>query len=199
MMRTFALTLALALALLAAPVARAEDAPKPPPAADAPAKTDAELADELFSRLGKTDDPEEAAGIIAAMERLWLRSGSDTSDLLMTRAMQAFGADDYSDALSLLDAIVVAQPDWAEGWNKRATVRFYAGDLDGSAADIAETLKRNPRHVGALMGLAAIFEQTGLKDQALQVYERALKIAPHYGPLNESADRLKAALSGERL
>ena len=98
----------------------------------------------MFDRLAKTEDPDEAAGIVGAIERLWLRSGSDTSDLLMSRAVQAMGAENYPLALSLLDTIVQTQPDWAEGWNKRATARYFSGDPKGSMADIAETLKREP-------------------------------------------------------
>jgi tetratricopeptide (TPR) repeat protein len=155
--------------------------------------------DELFDRLAKTEDADEASGIVQALEAEWMSSGSDASDLLMSRALEAFAAQDYPLSLQLLDAIVAAQPDWAEAWNKRATVRFFAGDSQGSAADVAQTLKRNPRHIGALAGLGAIFEQAGKKEDALKVYERAAAIAPHYAPVVEAVSRLKAALAGQSL
>ncbi len=192
----------LALALFGATLAHAQKAPPAAPDSAAPAppaKTTAELTDELFDRLAKSEDPEEAAGIVAAIERLWLRSGSDSSDLLMSRAIQAMGGEDYPLALSLLDVIVETQPDWAEGWNKRATARYFSGDSRGSMADIAETLKRNPRHIGALSGLGAILEEAGLREDALRAFQRALTFAPHYQPLVDSADRLKAALAGRSL
>jgi tetratricopeptide (TPR) repeat protein len=170
------------------------------PAAPAlPESTAQSRIDELFARLGKTEDADEAAGIVQAIEAEWMSSGSDASDLLMSRALEAFAAQDYPLSLQLLDAIVAAQPDWAEAWNKRATVRFFAGDSQGSAADVAQTLKRNPRHIGALAGLGAIFEQAGKKEDALKVYERAAEIAPHYAPLVEAVTRLKAALAGQSL
>ena len=126
-------------------------------------------------------------------------SGSDTSDLLMSRALQAMQGKSYPLALEVLDAIVDLQPDWAEGWNKRATVRWLAGDSKGSMADIAETLKLEPRHLGALSGLGAILEEAGQREEALRVYQRGLDIAPNYGPMKDAVKRLKAAVAGQTL
>ena len=115
------------------------------------------------------------------------------------RARQAIGAEEYPDALKILDPTIALLPDWAEGWNARATARYLDDDYDGSMADIAQTLKREPRHLGALMGMAAILEARGKKEDALKVYERALAIAPHWRNAQEAADKLKAALAGEEL
>ena len=133
------------------------------------------------------------------MLRAYAESGSDTADLLLRRARQAIGAEEYPDALKILDATIALQPDWAEGWNARATARYLDDDYDGSMADIAQTLKREPRHLGALMGMAAILEARGKTEDALKVYEQALAIAPHWRNAQEAADRLKAALAGEEL
>jgi tetratricopeptide (TPR) repeat protein len=184
---------------LAAASAAASDAPQSKPTPDVQAKSSIETVDELFDRLAKADDEDEAAGIVGALEAMWMRSGSDTGELLASRALGAFAAQDYSLALSLLDTVVAVDPDWAEGWNERATVRFHAGDAMGSAADVAETLKRNPRHIGALAGLAAILEEAGQRDNALKVYERALKLAPHYKPLEDATNELKAKMAGQAL
>ena len=100
------------------------------------------------------------------------------------------------DALKILDATIALLPDWAEGWNARATARYLDDDYNGSMADIAQTLKREPQHLGALMGMAAILEARGKKEDALKVYERALAIAPHWRNAQEAADKLKAALAG---
>jgi tetratricopeptide (TPR) repeat protein len=199
--------LALAIALAASAPVRADDA-RPPDAtgqtqtkapAEPEAKTPAEAEAELFDRLARTQDSDEAAGIVSALGRLWLESGSDTSDLLMSRALQALQGKSYPLALEVLDAIVDLQPDWAEGWNKRATVRWLAGDSKGSMADIAETLKLEPRHLGALAGLGAILEEAGQREEALHVYQRGLDIAPNYGPMKDAVKRLKAALAGQTL
>ena len=193
MLRFAALSFALAIGLTG--LARAADPAPPSP----PAKTATEQADELFDRLAKTTDGEEAAGIVSALERLRLRSGSDASDLLMARAVQAMEGENYPLALSLLDSIVDLRPDWTEAWNKRATVRYFAGDSRGSMADIAETLKREPRHIGALAGMGAILEEAGRREDALRAYQRGLDIAPHYQPMKEAFDRLKAELAGQAL
>jgi len=193
MLRFAALSFALAIGLTG--LARAADPAPPSP----PAKTATEQTDELFDRLAKTTDGEEAAGIVSALERLRLRSGSDASDLLMARALQAMEGENYPLALSLLDSIVDLRPDWTEAWNKRATVRYFAGDSRGSMADIAETLKREPRHIGALAGMGAILEEAGRREDALRAYQRGLDIAPHYQPMKEAFDRLKAELAGQAL
>jgi tetratricopeptide (TPR) repeat protein len=200
--------LALAVVLAASAPVRADDDARPPDAtgqtqaktpAEPEAKTPAEAAAELFDRLARTQDSDEAAGIVSALDRLWLESGSDTSDLLMSRALQAMQGKSYPLALEVLDAIVDLQPDWAEAWNKRATVRWLAGDSKGSMADIAETLKLEPRHLGALAGLGAILEEAGQREEALRVYQRGLDIAPNYGPMKDAVKRLKAAVAGQTL
>jgi tetratricopeptide (TPR) repeat protein len=158
-----------------------------------------EKLDELFARLASTEDADEAAGIVAAIDRIHLRSGSDTGDLLMTRAVATMESGDYPVSLALLDAIVGLQPEWAEGWNKRATARYLAGDAKGAMADIAQALARDPRHLGALAGMGMILEESGLREQALRAYERALTIAPQWRPASDAAARVRAALAGQAL
>ena len=169
------------------------------PAASSAPKTIAERSNELFERLAKTQDPDEADGIEAALNRLRLQSGSDTADLLMSRALSAMSKSDYPLALSLLDSLVDIQPDWAEAWNKRATVRYFAGDPSGSVADIAQTLKRDPRHVGALSGLGMILKDEGRLEDAMRAYDRALEIAPALRSVRDAADRVRSALAGRSL
>ncbi len=195
MMRRSTFVCAVLLALSAPAFAQSA----PPATAPAPAPTQREQLDELFSRLAAAKDSDETAGIVAMIDRLQLRSGSATSDLLMQRAVATMERGDYSVSLSLLDAIVDLQPDWAEGWNKRATARYLSGDAKGAVADIAQTLARNPRHLGALAGLGMILEDSGQREQALRAYQRALEIAPHWTPIVEAEARVKAALAGQAL
>jgi tetratricopeptide (TPR) repeat protein len=164
-----------------------------------PPKTPAEERADLYARLAASKDADETAGIITRLLHSYSESGSDTADLLLRRARQAIGIEQYSDALKILDATITLLPDWAEGWNARATARYLDDDYDGSMADIAETLKREPKHLGALMGMATILEARGKREEALKVYERALAIAPHWRNAEEAADKLKAALAGEEL
>jgi tetratricopeptide (TPR) repeat protein len=184
---------------LTPPQAKPEDqAPQAKPDEPAP-QTPAEARADIYARLASAKDADETAGLITLLLHAYSESGSDTGDLLLRRARQAIGAEEYPDALKILDATIALLPDWAEGWNARATARYLDDDYDGSMADIAQTLKREPRHLGALMGMATILEARGKTEDALKVYERALAIAPHWRNAKEAADRLKAALAGNEL
>ncbi|MGD0562315.1 MAG: tetratricopeptide repeat protein [Roseiarcus sp.] len=196
---TRCLTFACALFLAFGAPARAQNPPAPAPPPATTTQSPSEKLDELFARLASTEDADEAAGIVAAIDRIHLRSGSDTSDLLMTRAVATMESGDYPVSLALLDAIVGLRPEWAEGWNKRATARYLAGDAKGAMADIAQALARDPRHLGALAGMGMILEESGLREQALRAYERALAIAPRWRPASDAAARVRAALAGQAL
>jgi tetratricopeptide (TPR) repeat protein len=164
-----------------------------------PAKTPAEERADLYTLLAASKDADETGGIITRLLHSYSESGSDTADLLLKRARQAIGVENYSDALKILDATVALQPDWAEGWNARATARYLDDDYKGSMADIAQTLKRDPKHIGALMGMGMILEAREKREDALKIYERVLEIAPHWRNAQEAADKLKAALAGSEL
>ena len=79
----------------------------------------------------------------------------------------------------IASAVIEKKPDYAEGWNRRATVYFLAGDLRRSIADCDEVLKRNPGHFGALSGLGQIHLQLDDLPQALRWYRRALEVNPN--------------------
>src|SRR3984957_16456682 len=164
-----------------------------------PPKTPAEERAELYTRLAAAKDADETSGIITRLLHNYSESGSDTADLLLKRARRAIGVENYSDALKILDATIALQPDWAEGWNARATTRYLDDDYKGSMADIAQTLKRDPKHLGALMGMGMILEAREKREEALKVYDRVLEIAPHWRNAQEAADKLKAALAGSEL
>jgi len=173
-------------------------APQAKPEEPAP-QTPAEVRADLYTRLAAAKDSDETEGIIGLLLHSYAESGSDTGDLLLQRARKAMAESEYDDAQKILDVTVALLPDWAEGWNARATVRYLDDDYDGSMADIAQTLKREPRHLGALMGMGAILEERDKREQALKVYDRVLAIAPHWRNAQERADQLKAALAGQEL
>ena len=99
----------------------------------------------------------------------------------------------------MLDALVALSPKWAEAWSERANAHFVAGDPDAAMVDLARALADDPRHLKALADLGGLFEYAGRRDDALKVYERALALAPQWGPAREAADRVRAALAGEAL
>src|SRR6476646_8072318 len=81
-------------------------------------------------------------------------------------------------AMPILDDIVMRAPDWAEGWNKRATVLYILGEQDRSLADIEHVLALEPRHFGALSGIGLIRIAKGQPREALAAYRRALAVNP---------------------
>ncbi len=190
-----------ALAALGAGLACAAEPAKPDgrQAASPAPKTAADVRAELYARLAASADADETEALVGLLLASYARTGSDTGDLLLERAHKAITSQDYDAARHILDAAIAFMPDRAEAWNARATLRYLDDDYDGSMADIAETLKREPRHLGALMGMASILEARGKNKEALEVYERALSIAPHWKTVQEGADKLKAEIAGQEL
>jgi tetratricopeptide (TPR) repeat protein len=173
-------------------------APQPPdkPQPKSAPKTHAQLLDELFGRLATAQDSDEASGVAIAIQHLWLQSGSDTADLLMNRAASAAAKGDHGLALQLLDKIVLLDPNWAEAWNKRATVHFLDDDDADSMADIGHVLSLEPRHFGALTGMASILLRTGMKKEALAVLRRTASIYPHNTDIDAMIEQLVPEVEG---
>jgi tetratricopeptide (TPR) repeat protein len=126
------------------------------------------------------DDDEDVRTLASsALWMIWSRSGDRQIDRLFSRGMQQMSAGDLDAALATFSRVVQKKPAFAEGWNKRATVRFMLGDDAASLKDCEETLKRNPMHFGALSGMAHIHLRRGDAELALQAYTRALQANPN--------------------
>jgi tetratricopeptide (TPR) repeat protein len=167
----------------------------PPPPAQRDAGRRATL-DDLFNRLGAAKDEAEAKGIANLIERRWMRSGSDTADLLLTRASDAIQAKEFPLAIELLDRVIALQPDWAEAWNRRATAFFLLDDTASAMADLRQVLTREPRHFGAWAGLGHIYNAGGDKARALEAYRKALAINPKMETLRDLVGRLAPEIDG---
>lgn len=153
--------------------------------------------EDLYAKLAAAKDADEAKGLASLIGAIWLRSGSDTADLLMQRAMQSFEKKNVTVALDLLDRLIVLDPGWAEAWNRRATVRFYAGNLNGAMSDVEHVLRLEPKHFGALDGMGAILQRTGFEKRALEVYRRALEIYPHQADVEAIVQKLQLEVEGQ--
>ena len=164
-----------------------------------PEKGRQKVLDDLFERLAKAQDPDEARGVTGAIERVWMHSGSDTADLLMSRAMQALKRKDYALSQELLGSIVEIEPQWAEAWNKRATVRYMADDALGSMEDIARVLALEPRHFGALSGMGFILQARGFDKRALEAFRKALEINPRQEEMRRLVDKLTLEVDGREI
>ena len=154
--------------------------------------------DDLFQQLQTATD-EEASGISDNIWIEWSKSGSPAMDLLLKRGRDAMNAGLPQVAIGHLTALIDHAPDFAEGYNARATAYFQTGNLGPSVSDIAKTLTLNPRHFGALAGLGMIFEQLDLPEQALEVYKAALAINPHMSDVRDAVARLETAVGGQNL
>ena len=155
--------------------------------------------DELFARLAAAKDEAEANGIANLIERRWSRSGSDTADLLMSRATEAIGKKEYPVAIELLDRVLALEPQWAEAWNRRATAFYLLDDPASSMADIRQVIEREPRHFGAWAGLGHILMAGNDRARALEAFRKAHAIHPHLGKLKEVIDRLAPEIDGRDL
>lgn len=134
--------------------------------------------DAAFDALARAASDGDAQDLVAAIWRLWSQSGRADVDALMARALSAMGSRDFGLASLLLDEVVELVPGFAEGWNRRATLRFLIGDHAGSLADIERALALEPRHFGALAGRAMIHAAAGRHREALTDYRRALTANP---------------------
>ncbi|HEU4351291.1 MAG TPA: tetratricopeptide repeat protein [Burkholderiales bacterium] len=110
---------------------------------------------------------------------LWSRSGDAEIDRLMALGTEAMQAGRHSEAIGIFSRIIERKSEFAEGWNRRATVYYLAGEYDKSITDCHEVLKRNPRHFGALSGMGQIYVQLEDYENALRWYRRALEVNPN--------------------
>ena len=156
-----------------------------------------ERIDELFSELRRARNEAAAHRVANRIWREWFRSGSASIDLLMQRADQAMKARRFHAALDLLDQVVTIAPNYPEGWNRRATVHFMMNDYSKSMADIERTLRLEPRHFGALAGMAQILKNTGRKQMALDAYMRVLEVYPMMRNAQSEVGELADELAGQ--
>lgn len=180
---------ALVAALVSlSPAAAAEDA--------APADEVSRL-DRLFAELKRERNEKAAERIAGQIWVEWRKSGSASIDLMLQWSNEAAEKKKFDVALDFLDQVITLQPGFAEGWNRRATVHFMMDNYAKSMADIEHTLRLEPRHFGALTGLAAILKETGRRELALDAYERTLDIYPMMRDAQSEVSTLSEELAGE--
>ncbi|WP_295809255.1 tetratricopeptide repeat protein [uncultured Nitratireductor sp.] len=190
----FALFAAVLTGLI--PAHSAEDG-KPVSGAEQSEPAEQERLDALFQDLKKETNEQAARRIALRIGNAWSDSGSDTANLLIGWANDAIKAEKFSVALDFLDQITMLFPDYAEGWNRRATVHFMRNDYARSMADISRTLELEPRHFGALAGMARILQATGRNEQALATYERVLDVYPMLRSAQSAVAEISDELDGQ--
>jgi len=152
--------------------------------------------DFLFEALKAAPDADAAKLVEGRIWALWLASGSDTADLLMSRVKKATDAKDTKWAIRLLDAVIELRPDYVEAWNRRATIHFSNKDYGKSLADIRQVLAREPRHFGALTGLGVIMQEFNEDKFALEAFRKALAVNPHLSKVPDFVKTLTEKVEG---
>jgi tetratricopeptide (TPR) repeat protein len=161
----------------------------------AASRSDPEL-EALFVQLQQAEDTQAAATVEQEIWARWADSGSPTVNILLERATAAESAGDAELAERFLDQASDLAPDYAETWNRRANLYYSIDDYPGAIAAIQETLKREPRHFGALAGLGLIYEELGQQRAALEAFRAALAIHPHYEVAIQGVRRLEPRVDG---
>jgi tetratricopeptide (TPR) repeat protein len=151
----------------------------------------------LFKALRDQDDLVRAL-TENSIWQVWSRSGDPKVDGLFAVGVEQMSHGRAEAAIDTFTEIIRLKPDFAEGWNKRATVYFFIGEYDKSLRDCDEVIKRNPQHWGALSGYGQIYLQLGKPEQALAYFQRALAANPNLHQIEQLVEQLKQALIEKR-
>jgi tetratricopeptide (TPR) repeat protein len=203
----------LALLVALAVVATAEAGPGRADALAALAAPDVEARRVGAAALAQVGEPDDAPVLVRALrdadaqvrrlaERalwaVWSRSGDATIDHILEIGVAQMREGQIEASVETFSDIIRRRPDFAEGWNKRATAYYLLGDWRRSAADCDEVLKRNPQHFGALSGYGMIWLQLHQPTRALARFQEALAVNPNLDSVQETIDALRALLLEQR-
>ena len=176
-------------------------------------QADAQTRRDAASRLGEVGSMADVALLVKALRdpdedtrnqaeqalwRIWARSGDPEVDRLYQAGIEQMNAGDLQQSIATFTRIIELKPDFAEGWNKRATLYFLAGELRKSLADCDEVMKRNPYHFGALSGYALIYIRLEYYDRALEYSRRALEVNPNMDAVRRNVELLERLLEQRR-
>jgi len=134
----------------------------------------------------------------AGLWQLWSHSGDEKIDALLARGVDEMRGGDLDTAIATFSSIIDRRPDFAEGWNKRATALFLAGDFRRSLADCNEVIKRNPAHFGALAGFGQIYFQLEQYERAIAFWQRALQVNPNLTGVEASIKATEQLIAQQR-
>ena len=151
--------------------------------------------DPLFDALRSSQDALELVEIEAAIWEIWYQSGDEQVDAMMEEAADLAGQGNLAGAEAIYTRVTERMPRFSEGWNRRATVRYYQRDYEGSLDDIEVTLNLEPRHFGAIWGLGMILGLQRDFERAIVAFERLLEIKPNASDARPRIELLKQELA----
>ncbi len=156
------------------------------------------LLPSLFDKLQTARSPSEAAEAERRIWKIWSLPDNREATAPFAQGVISMNSGRLKQALAYFTRVTDIAPEFAEGWNKRATVAYYLGDYELSVRDIRKTLALEPRHFGALSGLAMIYEAEGLEAQALDVLIQVKEIHPTMPGLDERMEALRRAIEANK-
>ena len=151
--------------------------------------------DNLFERLYETENQQEIRNLISDIWNIWYEVDDPKVIEYFEKGIQAMNIRNYPLAIRFFNNLIEKDPNFAEGWNKRATVHFMMGNYDESMKDIIKTLELEPRHFGALDGMGLIFIHQGQFQQAIDVYNKMLEIFPFSTKTLDKKERIQSFIS----
>jgi tetratricopeptide (TPR) repeat protein len=155
--------------------------------------------DDLFTALRRAHDPVTAAPIEAQIWDLWIQHEDPAANRLMVRGLQQESANDLNAAVATFTQLIELKPDFAEAWNRRATLNYLLGNYAKSKADIDQVLKLEPYHFGALSGLGLVYLAQGNYFEARRAFEAALEVNPSMEGVKENLRQLDQLLEKQTI
>ena len=149
----------------------------------------------LFKKLNETENQDEIRDLISDIWNIWYEVDDPKVIEYFEKGIQAMNLRNYPLAIRFFNNLIDEDPNFAEGWNKRATVHFMMGNFDQSMQDIIKTLELEPRHFGALDGMGLIFIHQGQFQQAIDVYDKMLEIFPFSVKTMDKKERIQSFIS----
>ena len=149
----------------------------------------------LFKKLNETENQDEIRDLISDIWNIWYEVDDPKVIEYFEKGIQAMNLRNYPLAIRFFNNLIEEDPNFAEGWNKRATVHFMMGNFDQSMQDIIKTLELEPRHFGALDGMGLIFIHQGQFEQAIDVYDKMLEIFPFSVKTMDKKERIQSFIS----
>ena len=172
-----------------------------PPVLGAPIINDSargQKLDELFQRLKTAPTQSSALEAEQQISAIWLQSGDPDIDEQMRLAMQAMDELYYGSALKVFSNILVLRPDYAEAWNKRATLYYLVGNYQEALNDIERVLALEPRHFGAIAGKGMVMLKLARPEEALAAFKQALAVDPALTSIQTEVHMLEIQLGDKR-
>lgn len=212
-MKALALALALGLALVTSPEAQDKPRPTREQALRDLTSPDVETRRLAMAWMGELATPDDLPALFRELRdpddlvraltensiwQAWSRSGDAQVDALFKIGVEQMNQGQAESALDTFTEIIKRKPEFAEGWNKRATIYFLIGEYDKSLADCDEVIKRNPQHWGALSGYGQIYMQLDQPEQALVYFQRALAVNPNLQNIENMIQQLKQLVIEKR-